>query len=110
MKMRWEQTPQRARHFGAIRSALIGYGALALTLFWSRSGAVGEGSSRSLLLWGIGLQVVMLVASKLVTRYSPDADSAAKGRMLLELVADGVTVALFAIATLGAVMGMAAEA
>lgn len=108
--MRWMQAPARYRRFGAVRSALIAYGVAAFTFFWSRTDAFGAGApdagaaARALLLWGVGVQILMIVASRLVTRYAPDPASAEKGLMVLELIADGITVTLFAIATFGAIL------
>jgi hypothetical protein len=115
IRMRWEALPERSRRFGAIRSSLIGYGVLAFTVLWSRSDALSDGSSgaggsgRSWLLWGVGVQILMILAGRLIRRQSPDAASAEQGLMILELVGDAVTVALFATATFGAIMSSVAS-
>ena len=99
------------RSYGVIRSALIGYGVAALTLLFSRSSALGSatggeasGSAQTLVLGGLALQVLLIAARALVKHKAPESETAAQGLMILELVADGVTVFLFAWATLGAVM------
>jgi hypothetical protein len=83
------------RRYGALRSALIGYGVLVFTFF---------PPTRTLMLWGVGVQIALIVVGKLIERRIHDPAIAGKALMLLELVADGVTVALFAIATLGGIM------
>jgi hypothetical protein len=94
------ETPSREmgaplRRYGALRSALIGYGVIAFTFF---------PPTRTLMLWGLGMQIAVIVARKLIERQVRDPQIASKTLMLLELVADGLTVALFAIATLGGIM------
>jgi hypothetical protein len=85
----------RGRSFGALRSTLIGYGVLAFTFF---------PPSRSLMLWGVGSQVAVILARKLIERRVRDPAIAGQALMLVELLGDGATVALFAIATLGGIM------
>ncbi len=99
------------RSYGVIRSALIGYGVAALTLLFSRSSALGSatsgeasGSAQTLVLGGLALQVLLIAVRALVKHRAPESETAAQGLMILELVADGVTVFLFAWATLGAVI------
>ena len=99
------------RSYGVIRSALIGYGVAALTLLFSRSSGLGSatggeasGSAQTLVLGGLALQVLLIAARALIKHKAPESETAAQGLMVLELVADGVTVFLFAWATLGAVM------
>jgi hypothetical protein len=81
--------------FGALRSALIGYGVLAFTFF---------PPTRTLMLWGVGVQIALMIARKLVDRQVRDPAIAAQAQTVLELLGDGATVALFAIATLGGIM------
>jgi hypothetical protein len=83
------------RRYGGLRSALIGYGVLAFTFF---------PPTRTLMVWGIGVQIVTIVVRKLIERQVRDPTVAAQALMVLELLADGVTVALFAIATFGGIM------
>ena len=83
------------RRYGVIRSALIGYGVLAFTFF---------PPTRTLMLWGVGVQIVVIVIRRLIERQVRDPVVANQALTVLELLADGVTVALFAIATLGGIM------
>ena len=94
-EMRPHEVGERQRRYGGLRSALIGYGVLAFTFF---------PPSRSLMAWGIGVQVAVIVAGKVIERQVHDPALAGKALMVLQLIADGVTVALFAIATLGGIM------
>jgi hypothetical protein len=80
---------------GAVRSTLIGYGVLAFTFF---------PPTRTLMLWGVGVQIAVIVARKLIERQVRDPAMARQALLLLELLGDGATVALFAIATLGGIM------
>ena len=89
------ETQVRGRSFGALRSTLIGYGVLAFTFF---------PPTRRLMLWGVGAQIAVIVARKLIERQVRDPAVARQALMLLELLGDGATVALFAIATLGGIM------
>jgi hypothetical protein len=90
-----EMQSREVRRYGAIRSTLIGYGVLAFTFF---------PPTRTLMLWGVGVQIAIIVAGKLIERRVRDRAIAAQALTLLELVGDGVTVALFAIATFGGIM------
>ena len=94
--------------YGTLRSALIGYGAAAFTWLFTRSGLIEDplaanasSAARQLFAWGIACQIVALVARWLIRRrYGVEPDST--GTTLsatVEILADGVTVLLFAIAT-----------
>ena len=85
------------RRVGAVRSTLIGYGVLAFTFF---------PPTRTLMLWGIGVQIVTILVRWLIERQVHDPAVARQALMGVELLADGVTVALFAMATLGGIMRM----
>ena len=85
----------RGRSFGALRSTLIGYGVLAFTFF---------PPSRTLLACGVGAQIAVVVARKIIQRRVRDPAIAGQALTLVELLGDGITVALFAIATLGGIM------
>ena len=106
------RTPfDQQRTYGVIRSALIGYGVAALTYLFSRSSALestsagqASGSAQTLVLVGLVLQVLLIGARMLVRRRASESNVAAQGLMILELVADGVTVLLFAMATLGTII------
>ena len=90
-----EMQSREMRRYAALRSALIGYGVLAFTFF---------PPTRTLMLWGIGVQVAVILVRQLIQRRVSDPELAGTALRVLELVADGVTVALFAIATLGGIM------
>ena len=110
--MTFARTPfGQQRSYGVIRSALIGYGVAALTFLFSRSsglssatGGETSGSAQTLVLGGLALQVLLIAARGLIKHKAPESEVAAQGLMVLELVADGITVFLFAWATLGAVI------
>jgi hypothetical protein len=89
------ETQVRGRSFGALRSTLIGYGVLAFTFF---------PPSRTLMLWGVGAQIAVILARKLIERQVRDPTIAAQASMVVELLGDGATVLLFAIATLGGIL------
>lgn len=99
------------RNVGLIRSTLIGYGVAALTYFFSRSNAFGSaaggdasGSAQTFVLGGLALQLLLIATRAFIKHRTPESETAAQGLMVLELVADGVTVFLFAWATLGAIV------
>jgi hypothetical protein len=89
------ETQVRSKSFGALRSTLIGYGVLAFTFF---------PPSRTLMLWGVGAQIAVILARKLIERQVRDPTIAAQASMMVELLGDGATVLLFAIATLGGIL------
>ena len=89
------ETRERPRRYTALRSTLIGYGVLAFTLF---------PPTRTLMLWGVGVQIAVIVLRQLIERRVSDPATAGTALMVLELIGDGVTVALFAIATLGGIL------
>lgn len=90
-----EMPSREMRQYTALRSALIGYGVLAFTFF---------APTRTLMLWGIGVQIGVILVRQLIQRQVRDPALASTALVVLELVADGVTVALFAIATLSGIM------
>jgi hypothetical protein len=95
---------------GAIRTALIGYGIAAYTYLVAGSGSSGKaeafggsGLATTFLLSGIGLQVLLILARFVLNRVLQDRATANQAMLILELIADGVTVFLFALATLGGI-------
>ena len=95
------------RTYGVVRSTLIGYGVAALTFLFSRSSVFGVQTSSSaptLVLAGLTLQVLLIAVRALIKHKAAESETATQGLMVLELVADGVTVFLFAWATLGTVI------
>jgi voltage-gated potassium channel Kch len=90
-----EMQSRDMRRYAALRSALIGYGVVAFAFF---------PPTRTLMLWGVGAQIAVVVLRKLIERQVRDPAMAGTALMVLEIVGDGITVALFAIATLGGIM------
>ncbi len=108
---------QKNRAYGAVRTALIGYGVAALAYFQvgSSSGAASQalgnwGAARGFVLLGIGLQVILMLARALTKRYVADEAAATRIMDVCEVIADGVTVLLFAMATLGPITRLAYDA
>lgn len=102
--------------YGAARTALITYGIAAYTYLLARPGpadatkAFGLGASAaSFVLSGLALQVLMIAARLMIKRVITDQQMAAQALDIIELVADGITVLLFAMATLGAIAHAPAE-
>jgi hypothetical protein len=99
------------RLLGALRTGLIGYGIAGYYYFVMGPGSQGKaetlgggGSPSSFLLGGVGLQILLIVIHALIKRTVPDEGLAAQARWTAELVADGVTVLLFALATFGGIL------
>jgi hypothetical protein len=94
---------------GAIRTALIGYGIAAYTYLVAGPGSGraeafgGSALATSFLLSGIGLQILLILARFALNRFLPDRGLANQAMLVLELIADGITVFLFALATLGGI-------
>lgn len=102
------------RTYGAVRTILITYGVAASSYLFTQS--VPEGSLpvyggllsvRGLVVLGLVLQVLMIGARALIRRHAPDADTAAQGSFILELIGDGVTVLFFALGTFGTILHIA---
>ena len=109
-------TSEQDRRAGALRTALISYGVAAFTYLLVRPGSAGEakafgfgGSAATFVLGGLALQVFLIVARLVIKRLATDRDVAAQLFVILELIGDGVTVLLFALATLGAINHMPEE-
>jgi len=107
---------EQQRFYGVVRTTLITYGVAAFTYLFSQSTSSdppqafgGFASAQSVVLGGLGLQLLLLAARALIKRYAPDRDSAVQGFIVLELIGDGVTVLLFALGTLGAITHGASE-
>jgi hypothetical protein len=90
-----EMQPGEMRSYTAVRSTLIGIGVAAFAFF---------PPTRTLMLCGVGAQIAVLVLRKVIQRQIREPAMAGTALMVLEIVGDGVTVALFAIATLGGIM------
>lgn len=98
------------RIIATLRTTLIGYGIAAYALLPSGPGSQagplpggGGAASSGYLLWGLGLQAAVILAHALVRRGVDDPASAGKAMLVVELLADGATVLLFALATLSAI-------
>lgn len=90
-----EMQSGETRSYTALRSTLIGFGVAAFTFF---------PPTRALMFWGVGMQLAVIVLRRVIERRIRDPAMAGTALMVLEIVGDGVTVALFAIATLGGIM------
>jgi hypothetical protein len=98
----------------AVRGALITYGVAAVTWLLART-SPAEGtaaSTRSLvgmMSAGLALQVLWWLVRKLIARTERDADTAAvltaQAHYVFEMLVDGVTILLFALATFAAISG-----
>ena len=91
--------------YSAIRTALITYGTAAYTFLLTRHDQTDGSSDRaeSSLLAGVCLQFALIAARALIRRRVSDPDALRQAFLVLEIAADGVTVLLFAFATLGAI-------
>ena len=96
--------------YGAARALIIGYGVLALGLLQSSLAPAeapqalgGFGSSQSLLLAGLALQLLLMAARAFVRRHAADEALRAQGMEMVGLAGDAVTVLLFALGTFGAI-------
>jgi hypothetical protein len=91
--------------YGAIRTALITYGTAAFTFLLTRQGPTDGSSDRAqgLLIAGVCLQIAIIAARALLRRRVSDPDVLRQALLILEIAADGLTVLLFALATLGAI-------
>lgn len=101
---------EQQRLVGVVRTTLITYGVAAFTYLFARhvpssaEGVGGMASPQALVLGGLALQLALVVVRLLIKRYSPDQTAVVQGYIILELIGDGVTVLLFALSTLGAIM------
>jgi hypothetical protein len=103
--------PRQRRLYGAIRTVLISYGIAAYTLvlpsFGLGDGAravAGIASPQTLMLIGLGMQIILLAARWLIKRHVADSAAALQAFDVLNVIGDGVTVLLFALGTFGAIM------
>lgn len=122
-----ERSPyERLRRHGAIRSALIAYGIGAFVYFFPRPHPSVEAepgltapivtpatSVLQMLLIGLAMQMVAFALRKIVTRYERahgvEGFLSPLALFIFELVADGVTVLLFAVATLRGIASFGGE-
>jgi hypothetical protein len=88
----------------AARSLIITYGIAAFSFFTLRSAAAGTpASGTGMFVAGIVLQVAVWIANALIKRNIEDAELAAQANYIVALVADALTVMLFAIGTFRAI-------
>jgi hypothetical protein len=93
------------RVYGSVRTLLIGYGVAAFSFLLDRAGDPEDGHGR-LFIIGVAVQFLLLAARWLIRRrVAPDL--APQTLQIAELIGDGVTVLLFALATLGGVTQLA---
>ena len=99
---------EKLRVSGTIRSAIIAYGIGAMTLLLVRSGggdsvAIAPRQVLHMVLTSLGLQALLLLIRTLTARYERAAGLegyvSPLAAFLFELIADAVTVFLFALAT-----------
>lgn len=110
----WQSSFENERIYGAVRTILITYGVAASSYLFTQSVPEtslpvygGLLSSRGLVVLGLVLQVLMIGVRALIRRHATDADTAAQGVFILELIGDGVTVLFFALGTYGAILHVA---
>jgi hypothetical protein len=101
----------QAARYTAVRTALIGYGTAAYSYLLARPEVGGEAkalatgvSAGAFVLSGVVLQILLVFARIAINRFASDRSIADRSLQILELIGDGVTVLLFALATLGAVV------
>jgi hypothetical protein len=88
------------RSVAVLRSSLIGFGVLAFTIF---------PPTRTLMLWGVCVQIAVMLGRMVIEHRVRDPAIAGQTLTIVELLGDGVTVALFAIGTLGGIMQLGAQ-
>jgi hypothetical protein len=91
---------------GWVRGILITYGVAAFSVLFSRT--IGFDASASAVAIGLAVQVALLIARFLVKRHQGErgttTSSFSPAMYVLELVADAVTVFLFALGTYRAIL------
>ena len=88
----------KAQRLSRLRGLLIGYGLLSYALLPLSASSESASASHSLLLVGIGIQLCWFLILWQLPKRAPALAPAL--RLLLELLADGVSVGLFAYSTL----------
>jgi hypothetical protein len=97
-----EGETRQLRLGGPARSALIAYGIAAFAFIVPQS----HSGSRTMLIVGIAVQAIVLLVRLFAQRHG--GESAPTAIAIVELIADGVTVFLFALATYMGILGYAA--
>jgi hypothetical protein len=97
-----EGEARQLRLSGPLRSALIAYGIAAFAFIVPESST----GSRTMLIVGIAVQLIILLVRLLAKRLGDELAPTAIA--IAELIADGVTVLLFALATYMGILGSTA--
>jgi hypothetical protein len=99
--------------YGTLRTAIIGYGVAAFSWLFTRGGIIedplaAEASSTARLLFasGIACQVLAFAARWWIKR-TFGSEGGANAAALVEVLADGATVLIFAIATFRGINALA---
>lgn len=97
--------------YARVRTILIGHGVIAAGWLTPQPGHADNllGSPHTLMLCGIALQIVLAIVHALLRRYVADDDVSSRSSSVVELIGDGVTVLLFALGTLGTILGAASS-
>ena len=113
MKNRQSATEQ-AWLYGTVRTLLISYGVIAFGWLSARSLPAGEPqvfgmavSAQGFVIIGLGTQLLLMAVRALVKRVVPDRSISSQALAAVEIIGDGVTVLLFALATLGPIIHLA---
>lgn len=100
--------------YGTFRTAVLGYGVAAFTWLFTRRGIIEDplatdasSTARLLFVAGIGCQLVAMLARWWIRRAFGTEESA-DAQAIVEVLADGVTVLLFAVATFRGIASLAA--
>jgi hypothetical protein len=88
------ETPRGRRLNGAVRGAIIAYGIAAYAYFVAQPASP---PAMPALLVGVAIQIAVLVARVIAKRYEGEIPPTVLPT--IELIADGITVFLFALAT-----------
>jgi hypothetical protein len=113
--MNTQRSPvEQQRLYGAVRTILISYGLAAFVFLSSLPGSGDEprlpgiaAPAQGLVVLGLGAQMLLIVVRLLIKRLISDRTSVIQAFIIIELIGDGVTVMLFALGTLGAIMHLA---
>lgn len=97
-----EGEARQLRLSGPVRSALVAYGIAAFAFIVPQSST----GSRTMLIAGIAVQALVLLVRLFAKRLG--GESAPTAIAIAELIADGVTVFLFALATYMGILGSTA--
>ena len=93
--------------YGAIRTILITYGVAAFTFLSQRTTPGIATPALRFVILGLAAQLLLFAVRLLIKRFMSDRTSAIQSLIIVELIGDGVTVLLFALGTLGAIMSAA---